>query len=129
MYYEKKVYKQWWSTIPSISTKQTVTSHLSSLNTKKTTTYDDVNPGSDLGQAQTCGGVKQVNGILTLPSWFLLITGSPSTIHIETSDKKTCIDSLPLKKITKVNNIMNINMDSTIEGWIKVYAWIYNLYL
>jgi hypothetical protein len=24
---------------------------------------------------------------------------------------------------------MNINMDSTIEGWIKVYAWIYNLYL
>jgi hypothetical protein len=33
---------------------------------KKTTTYDDVNPDSDLGQAQTCGGVKQVNGILTL---------------------------------------------------------------
>ncbi len=45
-------------------------SHLSPFLTKheKITTYDDVNPGSDLGQAQTCGGVKQVNGILTLPS-------------------------------------------------------------
>jgi len=31
--YEKKVktVKQWWATIPSISTKQTITSHLNSL--------------------------------------------------------------------------------------------------
>jgi len=30
----KRKFKQWWSTIPSISTKQTITSHLNSLNTK-----------------------------------------------------------------------------------------------
>jgi len=31
------------------------------LNTKKT--YDVVNPGPGLGQAQQGGGVKQVNGV------------------------------------------------------------------
>jgi hypothetical protein len=35
--YEKKLWtvKQWWSTIPPISTKRAITSHLHSLNTKK----------------------------------------------------------------------------------------------
>ena len=46
--------KQWWSTIPPISTKQTITSHLDSLNTKQTMTYDIGNLGSGLGQAQKC---------------------------------------------------------------------------
>ena len=32
----------------------------------QTTTYDDGNPGSGLGQAQTCGGVKPLNGTPTL---------------------------------------------------------------
>jgi len=32
--YENK-YKQWWSTIPSISIKWTITSHINSLNTEK----------------------------------------------------------------------------------------------
>jgi hypothetical protein len=31
----KRKFKQWWSTIPSTSTKQTITSHLNLLNTKK----------------------------------------------------------------------------------------------
>jgi len=35
---------------------------------KKTTTYNIGNPGSDLGQAQTCGGVKPVDGIPNLHS-------------------------------------------------------------
>ena len=34
----KRKLKKWWSTIPSISTKLTITSHLKSLRTKKTTT-------------------------------------------------------------------------------------------
>ena len=53
-----------------ISTKETITSHLSpltfhlnSLNIQKTTTFDVQNPGLGLGQAQQCGGVKPVNGI------------------------------------------------------------------
>jgi hypothetical protein len=50
------------------STKCTTTSHLNSLNTNKTMTYDG-NPGSDLGQTQECGGVKLVNGLPTLHSW------------------------------------------------------------
>ena len=50
-----------------MSKKQT-TSHLKSLNTKQTMTYDIRNPGPGLGQAQTCGRVKLVNETLTLPS-------------------------------------------------------------
>jgi hypothetical protein len=34
---------------------------------KKTTTCDIENPDHGLGQAQTCDGVKPVNGIPTLP--------------------------------------------------------------
>jgi len=42
------------STIPSISTKRTITSHLNSLSTKegRTTTYNVGNPSPGLGQAQ-----------------------------------------------------------------------------
>jgi hypothetical protein len=46
--------KQWWATIPLISTKWTITSHIHSLNTKKTMAYDVGNPGPVLGQAQKC---------------------------------------------------------------------------
>jgi len=41
-----------WSTILPISTKQTIPSHLDSLNTKKTMTYDVGNPCPGSGQAQ-----------------------------------------------------------------------------
>jgi len=53
--------KQWWSTIPPISAKQTITSHLDSLNTKKTMTYDIGNLGSGLGQAQKCKWDRRVS--------------------------------------------------------------------
>ena len=36
---------------------------------KKIMTYGVGNAGPDLSQAQTCGGVKPVNGIPTTPSW------------------------------------------------------------
>ena len=42
-----------------------------------TTTYDIGNAGPGLGQAQKYGGVKPVNGIPTLPSWYR----SPTTIQ------------------------------------------------
>jgi hypothetical protein len=32
---QKRKFKQWWSSIPSISGKQTIISHLNSLNTRK----------------------------------------------------------------------------------------------
>jgi hypothetical protein len=38
---------------------------------------------NDMGQAYICGGVKQVNG-----NPHVLITGSPTSMHIETNDKK-----------------------------------------
>jgi hypothetical protein len=34
--YYKSLFKQWWSTVPPISTKQTATSHLKSLKAKNT---------------------------------------------------------------------------------------------
>jgi hypothetical protein len=36
----KRQFKQWWSTIPAISTNWTITSHLNSWNIKKTTRYE-----------------------------------------------------------------------------------------
>ena len=63
----KRKSKQWWSTIPPISTKRTTTSHPKSLNMKKNMTYDIGNPGPDLGEKPTCGEVNPVNGIPTLP--------------------------------------------------------------
>jgi hypothetical protein len=42
---------------------------------KKTTTYDVGNPGPNLEQKQTFGGIKPVNGIP------FLITGSPAAVH------------------------------------------------
>jgi hypothetical protein len=44
----ERKFKQWSSTITPISTKRAITSHLNSLNTKKTTTYDVGNPGPSL---------------------------------------------------------------------------------
>ena len=37
--------KQCWPTIPTLSTNRAITSHRSSLNTKKTMAYDVGNPG------------------------------------------------------------------------------------
>jgi hypothetical protein len=47
--------------MPSISTKQTTTSHTKPLNIKNTTS-DDGNACSGLGREQKCDGVKPVNG-------------------------------------------------------------------
>jgi hypothetical protein len=57
---------------------------------------------SKLRQTQTCGRVKLINGIPTLP---LLIIGSPLTIQIKGN-----------KKTTKMNDNINMDMDSTIAG-------------
>jgi hypothetical protein len=46
-----------------------------SIEYKKTTTHCIVNPGSDLGQTQTCGGIKPDKGTP-------LIIGYLTTIHI-----------------------------------------------
>ena len=48
---------------------------------KKSTTYDAGNPGPCLRQAQKFGVIKPVN--LIGSHSFPLITGSPTTIHIE----------------------------------------------
>ena len=53
------------SSIPPILTKQTITSQLNSLNTKKTVTYDIGNPGPGLGQAQKCGkGIQSLRSLI-----------------------------------------------------------------
>jgi hypothetical protein len=62
----KRKFKQWWSSIPPISTKRTFTFHLNSLNTKKTMTYDVGNPCP--GLIRKCDGVKPVSGIIVRDS-------------------------------------------------------------
>jgi hypothetical protein len=66
-----------------ISTKYTITYIISTelIGHKKTTVYNVGNSFPALGQAQTCGGLKSVNGIST-PTSPLLITRSPTAIHI-----------------------------------------------
>jgi len=56
--------KYWRSTIPSISTKRTITSHLNTLNTKTGATYYVGNPDHSFGQTHRCCGVKPVNWLL-----------------------------------------------------------------
>jgi hypothetical protein len=50
---------------------------------KKTVTYDIGNPGSGLGQAKKCGGVKSINEI---PTFSILIIISPTKIFDVRSD-------------------------------------------
>ena len=58
-----------WTQIRPQDMNNHLSSYLISLNTNQTTTYDVGNLGPGLGRAQKCGGIKQVNGIPTLPSW------------------------------------------------------------
>ena len=79
-YVMKRKLKHWLSTIAPISTKEAITSHLKSLNIKKTPHHNNVwNPGPDSGQAQKCGCIKPFNDITTLP---VLITRSPTVIQM-----------------------------------------------
>jgi len=56
----KRKFNHWWSTIPPLSTKRTITSLLHSLHTKRITVYDVGNQGLGLGQTRKWGGVKPV---------------------------------------------------------------------
>jgi len=79
---------------PNINT--TITSYLHWTHwAQKTTPCDVGNAGPGLGQAQNVVGLNWLMG-----SRPLLIMCSLTPMHIETSDKKTFTDLLPLKKIT-----------------------------
>jgi len=68
----KREFKQWWSTIPPISRKRTITSDLYSLNRRETATCDVGNPRPGLGQTQKCGRIKPVDTIPTSSTLFPL---------------------------------------------------------
>ena len=60
---------KWRSTmIPPLSTKRTITSHLHSLKTRKTTMTEVGNPCAGLRQTQKSGEVKLIKVIPALPS-------------------------------------------------------------
>jgi hypothetical protein len=59
----KRKLTHFWSTIPSISTKGTMTSHLEQLKT-----YSAGNQGLGLGMSRIHGRVKPVNGTYPLPN-------------------------------------------------------------
>ena len=83
MHYNKNISaikRKRWSNSTNINK---LNNYFSSLNTKTNPmTYVIGNPVPDLGQAQKCG-----EGIPTLPS----CTGSPTSIHIYTNDKKNIL--------------------------------------
>ena len=67
------------STNTNVSTKRTITSHLKIIELIIDKTYEVGNPVAGLGQAQTYGGVKQINGI---PNPSYLIIAYPTAIHL-----------------------------------------------
>jgi len=72
----KRKFKQWWLfTILPISTKRKTTSHLNSLNTKKTRTCYVENNGPCLGYAHKCNAIKQVNVYFIYFQYFLICQG------------------------------------------------------
>ena len=120
-----KTFKQWWSTIPPVSTKQTITSHINSLSTKKTVAYYvSGNQGPGLWQAHKCDRVKLVNWIpnLICDNWI-----SNDNTDINKQYKKKLVQ-IPLHSkrshtITRMND--NINIDSTIAGqWMLIVNWL-----
>jgi hypothetical protein len=68
----KRKFKQWWSSIPTISTKWTITSYFNWIHWRLK--HHNMWCPDGLGQAQTCGGVN--------PNCLILITGSHMAIHI-----------------------------------------------
>jgi hypothetical protein len=65
--------KQWWSSRLTISTKQTITSHLIRTHwiERNTTTYDVGNTGPDFGPTQACGVILWLMGshLSTFDTW------------------------------------------------------------
>jgi hypothetical protein len=74
----KRMFKQWWSTIPPISTKQATTSDLNSFSINN---YGIENPGPGLGQTQKGGRVKLVNEILVPYPLYNWIPIAESKLH------------------------------------------------
>ena len=62
-YYDKIMKIMRWATILPISTKRTFPQ---TIEYKNTTTYNVENIGHGLGQAHTCGGVKQADRIQSI---------------------------------------------------------------
>ena len=66
----KRKFKLWWSSLPPISIKMNnrpILTHWTQIEPRQKLR----NPSIGLKQAQKCGRVKPVTGILTLPSWQL----------------------------------------------------------
>jgi hypothetical protein len=112
----KRRFKQWWSTIPPISTKRTI-NHLSAQlieQVKETTRNDIRNPCPGTGTGTCGGGVKPANGIPAFPSWYLHL--QLQNLYTQTIEKSAQVrlHSRRPHTITKLNN--NTNMDSAIAG-------------
>jgi hypothetical protein len=77
--------------------KRTITSHLNSLNKKKTTVYGVGNPDSGLGQTYRYDGVKPVNGIHP-PFFYNWISNDITYIKCDLKGYYKCITLYSLYK-------------------------------
>ena len=102
----KRNIKHWWSTIPPISTKQTITvmvkkgnNHPSRIQNKDHDIYQVGNPCPGLGEAQKCGVV--MGSQFNLPSWLSYCTyglshnGAASRLQVLSSHLKSLSFSIP----------------------------------
>ena len=105
------------STIPPISTKRTITSHLLTEHKKDHNTWR-WESRYWIREAQKCGGVKQVNG----PQHFTL-NNRVSNINTLINDKKKKLHTQK-GRILSQNMKDNISMNSTIAVSMNVRSWL-----
>ena len=119
----KRKFKQWWSSILPISTKPIITSHLK-WTQKKTTTNDIVNSGPGLGQAQTCGRVKLVNGISTLlKSVFRCLLGL-TVIKLSSTSIVLVIEKQPITTLYSINKAFRLdNFEVEVRNLYWKFLW------
>jgi hypothetical protein len=94
---------------------------------KKIAPYDIGNPGSILGQAQNVAGLKQAG--YWDPNPPLLITGSPTAIHISTNDKISSCNLFIVK--LQISWYFFIQDDycclNCLQSWLVVEVFIQNI--
>ena len=107
----KIINRQWWSSIPPISTKRTITSHLNWTRwtqKKHPNAYYFGHSGPGLGQAQRCGGVTPVNGISALPS----------CVDMFVKVEQLRVLSSIIRKVWKILKIISDPVNRRTANWI-----------
>ena len=122
----KRKFKQWWSSFPPISAKQTITSHLNSLNTKWPWHMTLEIQVLTWNRHKNVVGLNGLMGFQPSPLGFPIqtrfhskrphtITKMNDNINMDSTIEVSMNDNINMDSTIEVSMNDNINMDSTIE--------------